>query len=418
MTAVYIAGVGMTPFTRHPSDTVRSLTAWAVQEALEDAGCETHHVQAAFFGNCAQGLLEGQHLVRGQMSLLPRPLALQGIPIINVENACATASTALHLAVQVLRAGACEVALAVGVDKLYTPERERRFGIFDGAWDVHTAADNSARFRALGQGLEIPAHAQSQAPYSPFMDVYAGFARQYMRRFGVTQRQLAVIASKNRTHAAGNPRAQFRQTMTVEEVLAAPPITYPLTLPMCSPISDGAAAAVVCTEAGLRRLQGQMRRAVQVHASVLRTATARDPEDLGQHLTRLAAQQAYDAAGFGPQDMQLAEVHDATAMGELMQSENLGLCGPGEGGALAEAGHTRLGGRIPINPSGGLESKGHPIGATGLGQVYELVSQLRGECGLRQVEGARLAIQENGGGIWGVEEAVAHIGIFGSTSWG
>lgn len=153
-----------------------------------------------------------------------------------------------------------------------------------------------------------------------------------------------------------------------------------------------------------------------MHASVLRTATARDAQDLEHHLTRLAAQQAYEAAGMGPGDMHLAEVHDATAMGELMQTENLGFCGLGEGGELAERGETTLGGRIPVNPSGGLESKGHPIGATGLGQIFELVAQLRGECGSRQVQGARLAVQENAGGIWGVEESVAHIGIYGAAS--
>ena len=414
MTQVLIVGVGMTPFARHPELTAKQLVEWAVRDALADAGCEPAQVQSAFYGNCAQGLLDGQHLVRGQMALLP--LALQGIPIINVENACATASTALHMAFHYLRSGACDIALAVVVDKLFTAERERRFAIFDAAWDVDTPAQNHAHFTALGKGVAIPEGSVSPAQYSPFMDVYAGFARQYMERFGITQRQLAAIAAKNRNHAVANERAQFRQAMTVEEVLASPPITYPLTLPMCAPISDGAAAALLCTPAGLARLQGLRRRAVIVHASVLRTATARDAQDLEHHLTRLAAQQAYEAAGMGPGDMHLAEVHDATAMGELMQTENLGFCGLGEGGELAERGETTLGGRIPVNPSGGLESKGHPIGATGLGQIFELVAQLRGECGSRQVQGARLAVQENAGGIWGVEESVAHIGIYGAAS--
>ena len=411
MTQVFIAGVGMTPFTRHPDLTVKHLVEWAVRDTLADAGCDTAQVQSAFFGNCAQGLLDGQHLVRGQMALLP--LGLQGIPVINVENACATASTALHMAYHYLRSGACDIALAVGVDRMFTHERARRFEIFDSAWDVETPQANHERFVRLGEGVPIPEGSRSPSQYSPFMDVYAGFALQYMRRFGITQRQLAGIAAKNRNHAVHNERAQFRTPTTVEEVLASPPITYPLTLPMCAPISDGAAAALLCTPAGLARLRSPRRRAVTIHASVLRTATARDGEDLDHHLTRLAARQAYEAAGLGPDDMHLAEVHDATAMGELMQTENLGFCAMGDGGLLAEAGHTTLGGRIPVNPSGGLESKGHPIGATGLGQVFELVAQLRGECGPRQVAGARFAIQENGGGIWGVEESVAHIGIYG-----
>lgn len=414
MNDIFIAGVGMTPFARHSQLTVKNLVERAVHDALADAGCEGRQVQAAFYGNCAQGLLHGQHLVPGQVALLP--MGLQGIPIINVENACATASTALHLAYHYLRAGACDVALAVGVDKLFTPDRDRRFAIFDSAWDVETPAENHARFTALGSKVPVPDGMSPMPQYSPMMDVYAGFARQYMERFGITQRQLATIASKNRSHAVSNERAQFREAMSVDEILSAPLITYPLTLPMCSPISDGAAAAVLCTRAGLARLQGSRRRDVIVRASILRTASARDADDLEHHLTRLAARQAYEAAGLGPADMDVAEVHDATAMGELMQTENLGFCPLGGGGELAERGETTLGGRIPVNPSGGLECKGHPIGATGLGQVFELVTQLRGEAGLRQVEGARLAVQENAGGIWGVEESIAHIGIYGAAA--
>ncbi len=414
MQNIYIVGVGMTPFTRHPTLTVKQLVAWAVQDALRDAGCGATDIRAAFSGNCAQGLLEGQHLVKGQVALLP--LGLQGIPIVNVENACATASTALHMAYHYLRSGACDVALAVGSDKMYTEEKARRFGIFDAAWDVQTPAQNHSDILDLGRGVTPPANSTSPSQYSPFMDVYASFARQYERLFGITPRQLAVIAAKNRGHARDNERAQFRQAMTVDEVLRSPPITYPLTLPMCSPISDGAAAAVMCNEEGLKRLGADRSRAVVVLASVLRAASKRDGDDLRNHLTRLAADDAYAAAGLGPEDMHVAEVHDATAMGELMQSENLGFCALGEGGVLAESGATTLGGRIPINPSGGLESKGHPIGATGLGQVFELVGQLRGECGSRQVAGARHAIHENGGGIWGIEESSAHIGIYGRAA--
>jgi len=181
---------------------------------------------------------------------------------------------------------------------------------------------------------------------------------------------------------------------------------------MCAPISDGAAAVVVCSEAALARLANRGR-AIKVLASIIATGSNRRPEDLDQHITVKAAKQAYELAGVGPQDISLAEVHDATAIGEIVQSENLGFCAFGEGGRLAERGDTTIGGRIPINTSGGLESKGHPIGATGLGQLHELVVQLRGEAGARQVQGARLAIAENGGGLFGIEEAVAAITILG-----
>jgi acetyl-CoA acetyltransferase len=208
-----------------------------------------------------------------------------------------------------------------------------------------------------------------------------------------------------------NPWSQFRKPFTIDEVLAAPPITYPLTLPMCAPVTDGAAAAIICTEEGLKRIGADRSRCIKVVASVVRSATSRSIDQHELNLARLAANQAYEIAGLGPNDMHVAEVHDAAAMGEIIQVENLGFVEMGEGGPAAERGDFTIGGRIPVNPSGGLESKGHPLGATGIGQLYELVTQLRGEAGARQVEGARHAIQENGGGNIGVEEAAVAVHI-------
>ncbi len=406
---IYVVGVGMTPFGRHLDRSVKQLAQRAVDDALADAGCVRDAVEAAFFGNCVQGYMEGQTFIRGQIALLEQ--GFEGIPIHNVENACATASTAFHLAVTQLRAGAAEVVLAVGVEKMYSTDRAKMLSVFDSGWDIETVAANAARLVALGVGVEPPAGTTSPKPYSVFMDVYAAFGRQLMRRYGITQRQIAAVSAKNHGHSVHNERAQYRAPLTIDEVLAAPPITYPLTMPMCAPISDGAAAAILCTRRGLERLGLDAARAVRVRASVMRSASRRGGEDLDRHATRLAATRAYEEAGVAPGDIDVAEVHDATAVGELIQTENLGLCEPGESGVLAERGATTIGGRIPINPSGGLESKGHPVGATGLGQIYELVQQLRGEAGPRQVAGARLAIQENGGGLWGVEEAAVHVGI-------
>jgi len=208
-----------------------------------------------------------------------------------------------------------------------------------------------------------------------------------------------------------NPFSQFRQPFTIDEVLAAPPITYPITLPMCAPLSDGAAAAIVCTEEGLKRIGADRNRCIRIAASVVRSFTRRGLEEPHRHVGHLAANEAYEIAGLGPDDMDVAEVHDASAMGEVIQAENLGFVPFGEAGPAAERGDFTIGGRIPINTSGGLESKGHPLGATGIGQLFELVTQLRGEAGARQVEGARHAIQENGGGLQGVEEAVVAIHI-------
>jgi acetyl-CoA acetyltransferase len=407
---IFVVGVGMTAFGRHLDKSVKQLTHLAVRDALADANCGAHDVDVAFFGNAVQGYMQGQLFIRGQIALLP--LGFDGVPIHNVENACATASTAFHLAVSQLRAGLADVALAVGVEKMYTTDKAKMFSVFDSGWDLETVEENSRRMIALGQDVAVPAGSQSPKPYSLFMDVYAGLGRQLMREHGITQRQVAAVSAKNHTHAVHNERAQYRMAMTVDEVLAAPPIIYPFTLPMCAPISDGAAAAVLCNREGLRKLGLSPSRAVRVLASVMRTASARGGNELQNHVTRLAGCEAFEQSGIAPSAISVAEVHDATAIGELIQMENLGLCDPGQSGNASERGDTTLGGRIPINPSGGLESKGHPIGATGLGQIFELVSQLRGECGQRQVDGARLALQENGGGLWGVEEAIAHVGIF------
>jgi acetyl-CoA acyltransferase len=408
--SIYIVGIGMTTFGRHLDKSVKDIAAWAIEDALKDCGIERREIGAAFFGNTMQGHMQGQHCIRGQVALLPA--GIQGIPIVNVENACASGSTALHLAFNYLRAGAADVALAIGAEKMFSPDKAKMFAAFDSGWDVETAKENADKLIQLGAGVEPPPGSTSPRPYSLFMEVYAAFCRFHMREYGLTQRQLAIIASKNHAHSVYNQRAQYRDAMSVEDILTGAPITYPLTVPMCSPISDGAAAAIVCSEAGLKRLGLDVKRAIRVRASVLRSGTAREAGDLKHHITRLAADQAYAQAGLGPQDIHVAEVHDASAMGEVLQSENLGFCAIGEGGVFAESGATTLGGSIPINPSGGLESKGHPVGATGIGQIFELVAQLRGECGKRQVGGARVAIQENGGGLWGYEEASAHVGIF------
>ena len=409
MEDIYVVGVGMTPFGRLLEKDIKTLTREATQAALTDAGLVNSDLQAAFFGNASQGHMDGQHMIRGQIAL--RSMGIGGIPVVNVENACASGSSAFVLAVNHLRSGSGEVALAVGAEKMFSTDRDRMFSVFDSAWDLSRADEIRNELLQLGQGVDVPPGSTSPKPYSVFMDVYAAFARAHMRRFGTTQRQLAAVSAKNHAHSVHNPLSQYRVAYTLEEVLAAPPITYPLTLPMCSPVSDGAAAAIVCTASGLKRLGIDAKRAIKVRASVIQTGTDRGDDDFAQHCTALASRKAYELAGIGPQDVSVAEVHDATAMGEIIQVENLGFCEFGAGGRIAERGETRIGGRIPVNPSGGLESKGHPVGATGIAQVHELVTQLRGEAGARQVQDARIALAENGGGLQGIEEAVACITI-------
>lgn len=411
MNDIYVIGVGMTPFGRHLDLDMKALTRQAVEAALADAAMQKEQLEAAFFGNTSQGHMEGQHMIRGQIAL--RAMGIGRIPVVNIENACASGSSAFALACSHLKSGAGDVALAVGTEKMFSTDKARMFSVFDSAWDISRAQEIRDSLMKLGREVTVPEGSTSPKPYSVFMDVYAAFARSHMRTFGTTQRQLAAVAAKNHNHSVHNPLSQYRVAYTIDEILAAPPITYPLTLPMCSPISDGAAAAILCTGKALKRLNLDARRAIRVLASVVQSGSDRDESDCRSHCTALAATKAYELAGVGAADISVAEVHDATAMGEIIQSENLGFCEFGMGGVIAERGETSIGGRIPINPSGGLESKGHPVGATGLAQIHELVTQLRGEAGKRQVDSARLALAENGGGLEGIEEAVACITILG-----
>ena len=403
---IFILGVGMTPLGKMPERSVKSLAVEAVGGAIDDAGCRLADIEGAYFSNTTQSIIEGQHLIRGQIAL--RAMGFSGIPIVNVENACASGSTAFYQAINHLRAGAAEVVLAVGVEKMYSADRAKSAAIFDGGWDVHESAGVTSRLSAIGEGLAVPPGRGPGVP-SPFMELYAALAKGHMKRFGTTERQLAAVAAKNHHHSTMNPLSQYQNDMSIEEVLAGKLICWPLTLPMCSPISDGAAAVILGTCSALERFGKS--HAVPVLACVLASGTDRDWQAAERHLCRAAALKAYDQAGVGPSDISVAEVHDASAFAEIVQVENLGFCEFGQGGWLAERRETSIGGRIPVNPSGGLESKGHPIGATGLAQIYELVQQLRGNAGARQVDGARLAIAENGGGFIGVEEAAAVVTI-------
>lgn len=409
MSAVHIAGVGITAFGKQPERSVKDLVQDAVREALADAGCEAKDVNAVYFATAGQGAIEGQHMVAGQIAL--KAMGIVGIPVTNVENACASSSTALNAAQYYVSAGAGDIALVVGVDKLFSSDKEKSFAVFDGAWDVHETVANTAALMNLAPNVKPPADYVEPGRRSVFMDIYASLSRLHMENFGTTQRQIAAVAAKNHVHSTRNPKAQFQYPLTIDEVMAARPVSWPLTLPMCAPIGDGAAAAVIANDAGLRKMKGG--RTIRLMASVLRTATDRPANRYDLHLCHLAANEAYEKAGVGPKDMSLAEVHDATAFAEIQQTEALGFGAFGEGGPMAERGDTSLGGRIPINVNGGLLSRGHPIGATGLAQIHEMVTQLRGEGGSRQVEGARFAIAENGGGFNGVEEAVTCITILG-----
>lgn len=409
MSTIYIAGIAMTVFGRHIERSLDDLAREALEGALKDAGCSRADLGIAFYAGMTNGPLQGQIAIPGQVVF--SKIGIDGIPIYNIENACASGSSAFNLAVQSLKAGTTDVALALGAEKMNIPDKLKAFSIFEAGWDVSRAEANYQTLVSMGEGVVPPPGSESDKPYSKFMQIYAALCRYHMKTYGTTQRQIAAVSAKNHCHSVHNPFSQFRKPFSVDEILAAAPITYPLTLPMCAPLSDGAAAAILCTEEGLKRIGADKRRCIKVAASVVRSFSHRHLDQPELNVGRLAANLAYEQAGLGPRDMQVAEVHDASAMGEIIQVENLGFVPPGDGGPAAENGEFTLGGRIPVNTSGGLESKGHPLGATGIGQLFELVTQLRGEAGERQVRGARHAIQENGGGLQGIEEAVVAINI-------
>jgi len=404
---IFVVGVGMTQFGKMPDRSVKDLTRDAVHLALDDAGTGVERIQAAWFSNTRQPMLEGQNTVRGQIAL--RPLGIDGIPIANIENACASGSTALLQAVAYLKAGMAEVALVVGAEKMYFPDKpEAMLAAFKGGTDIHAIAATRDWIRSLAPDVG-PDEAGETNRRSFFMDVYAAFARQHMKAFGTTVRQIAAVAAKNHHHSTMNPLSQYRADMTVDEVLADKPVCWPFSRSMCAPISDGGAAVVVCKESSLSEFDRS--RAIEIRGLSLASGTRRDIGDYENHIGRRAALQAYAEAGISPADIDVAEVHDATAFAEILQIENLGLCARGDGGPFSESGATSLGGQVPVNPSGGLVSKGHPVGATGIAQVFELVTQLRGEAGDRQVGGASVAVAENGGGFYDVEEAATAVTV-------
>lgn len=413
MTDVYIIGAHSTPFGKRPDLGFRELTADAYLGALSDAGMETGaDIEFGWFGNCGMGSF-GQRNIRGQVcfaQLVADGLFPERVPMINVEGGCATATMAFNGAYKDIASGAADVSLAIGVEKTFVADDQRKtLEIFEGGIDQLHPEEWRAYYARAG--------AASGKPFDPnagggtlFMDTYAMQAAWHMKRWGTTQRQIAEGASKNHWHGSMNPNAQYRFEVSVDEALEDREISWPLTRAMCAPIGDGAAATILCSADRLKGLSADVRsRAVKVRASQLSGGKYRDFDEPG--LSRVAAQKAYRGADLSPAEIDIAEVHDATSFCEIYQCEMMGFCDDGQGGAYVESGATRLGGARPINLSGGLVSKGHPVGATGLSMIHELCLQLRGEAGERQAASPRIALAENGGGVVGFDEAACAVTI-------
>lgn len=387
MRDVIVSGIGMTNFGKFLDRGLKSLSEEAVAAALKDAGVRPDQIEQVFFGNAAAGVVTGQEMIRAQSAL--RNTGLDGAPMFNIENACASSSSAFHLGWLMIASGQAECVIVVGSEKLTHEDKAVSFSAFAGAVDIE---------EPLPEGYK-------EGSGSLFMDIYAVKARKWLASNGGAPEDFARVVVKSRMAGSLNPIAQFRQETTIEEVLQSKVVSDPLTLFMCSSIGDGAAAIVLTSEDVANTLDTPN---IRVRASAVVSAKTHGEREL---VAVTAAHRAYEMAGLGPKDLDVIELHDATAPAELFHYENLGLCAPGDAVALIRSGDTAVGGRIPVNPSGGLMSRGHPIGATGASQIIELVQHLRGTAGARQTEGAKVALAENNGGQLAGDSAVAVVTI-------
>ena len=415
MREVSVVGAGMVKFGKYLNTSMKVIARDAVNGALSSAGLDQKQLEAAVVGNAMAGLITGQECVRGQVVL--REMGVGGIPIINCENACASSSTAFHLAWLYVASGLYDVVLALGMEKLYHADKRRSFAAIGSAVDVELMQQMIADMNAQQAQLKAEREARGEAPKkaegagesrSMFMDFYAAGARAHMKRYGTTREQFGRIAVKTHRNGSLNPHAQYQEVYSLEDILNSPVVAEPLTRLMCSPIGDGAAAAVLCASSVAHRFTNKP---VKVLASLLSSGTDRSADQPG--IVTRVAQQAYEKAGVGPGDLSVIELHDASAPAELMTYEELGLCKPGEGGKMIDEGVTEITGRIPVNPSGGLLAKGHPVGATGVAQICEIFWQLRGEAAKRQVSNPKVGLTENGGGMVRGEAAALSIHVLG-----
>ncbi len=377
MREVVVIGAGLVPFGKFPEKTLADIAWPAVKQAIEDAGVKKSEIEAAFCGTALGGMMAGQRILK--------KLGITGLPIINIENACSSSSTAFREAWITVSAGIYDAVLVIGVEKL------TKFGggtlpLENEDWEV-------------AHGLVMPA-------------LYAMRAQRYMHEYGLTHDQLAKVSVKARKHGRLNPDAQFRDPVTIEEVQAARPVADPMTLFHCCPSGDGAAAVLICSAEKARQHTAAPIRVMGSEINSGKYMTGfRDMTS--PEITVRGAKQLYETAGIGPEDVDLAEVHDAFAIAELLYYEALGFCARGDAAKLLEDGETSLGGKIPVNPSGGLLAKGHPIGATGVAQIVEIVRQLRGQCGDRQVQDAKVGLTHcTGGGVSGFDHGVCSIHLF------
>jgi len=409
MRDVAVIGVGMIRFGKHPKMSIKDLVRESAQLAIKDAGIDNKDIDAAYVGSAVAGLMSGQEQIKAQVTL--SAMGIEAIPMYNVENACASSSTAFHLAGMAVGAGIYDCALVVGFEKLYDQDKMKSFMALGTAVDVDVLRMIIEKPESIeecfpGVGDKIFSKGSGKNR-SIFMDMYAFYTKMYMEKFGLTQEHFAKISVKSHQNGANNPNAQYQKEVTLEEVLNSGEVAFPLTRMMCSPVGDGAAAAIVCSKEKAAQFTTNP---VWIEASVI--GSGKLSSGLDDSITRRLGPKAFDAAGIGPGDIDVIEVHDATSPSEIITLIELGIC-PGEDAPMwIDEGFLEVAGRMPTNTSGGLASKGHPIGATGCGQIHELVSQLRGTAGKRQVKDPKVGMTHNGGGILGADAAAMSLHIF------
>ncbi|WP_213957928.1 MULTISPECIES: beta-ketoacyl synthase N-terminal-like domain-containing protein [unclassified Variovorax] len=413
MDDVYVIGTACTAFGKFPNKSFKDLTREVYTQLLSDAGLDDgERIDSSWFGNVKMEMFK-QPNIRGQVcfsELVAEGLFPEYVPMVNVEGACATGSLAFHGAWKDVLSGTADVSLAVGVEKTFIPDDpKRQYELFTGGLDQMNPEVWHEYFRRAGEKIDRP-FVLNGAGGTLNMDTYAMQAAYHMAKYGTTQRQFAIAASKTHHNGSLNPLAQYQFEVSVDKAMTDREISFPLTRSMCAPIGDGAAAAILCSKRVFDTLPAAVReRAVKVRASSLANGKYRDIDEPG--VSHVAARHAYAFADIAPGDIDLAEVHDATTYGEIYQPEMLGFCDFGEGGRFAESGGSAIGGRTPINTSGGLISKGHPVGATGLSMIHEITAQLRGEAGPRQVKDADIGLAENAGGTMGFDDAICAITV-------
>lgn len=405
MRDVAIVGTGMIRFGKYPEKGIKDLVRESVEKTLGDAGVGSNAIEAAYVGTAAPGIMTGQEQIKAQVTL--SAMGIDTIPMYNIENACASSSSAFHLAWTAVGAGLYDCALVVGFEKLYDPDKMKSFMALGTAVDIEMAMTHLENFQKKHGEKESIISADSGKSKSIFMDMYAYYTKTYMKRFGLTQKHFAEISVKSHKNGALNPNAMYRKEVTLEEVLHSGDISFPLTRMMCSPICDGAAAAIICSREKAAQFTTKP---IWVAGSVIGSGKITD--DLGDTLTKRLAPKLFDSAGISPDEIDIIEVHDATSPSEIITLIELGIC-PGEDAPKwIEEGYLEIDGKKPSNTSGGLASKGHPIGATGMGQIHEVVQQLRGTAGKRQVNSPKTGMTHNGGGILGVDAAAMALHIF------